>query len=65
MNNEQQRGQQSGKNQVPPMTDKKEFKKNTKQKDIEADEDMGGSCSSKGGSCGSGMSSEDDGDVEA
>lgn len=53
MNNEQQKGQFE-KDKVPPSMpeDKKEFKKDVKQKDIEADDDTGEACADKGGSCG-------------
>jgi hypothetical protein len=58
MNNEQQKGQGFQKNtQPPPMADKKDKKKLS-----ESDKDLdkgGDACSSKGGSCGSGMDSDE------
>ena len=60
MNNEQQKGQSFDKTKVPPSApqDKKEFKKDVKQPETEADEDTGEACADKGGSCGT--SSEDE-----
>ena len=62
MSNEPQKDQSFEKKQVPPSMpeDKKEFKKDVKQKKIEGDEDLGDACGSKGGSCGSGIDSEDE-----
>jgi hypothetical protein len=60
MNNEQQKGQSFEKNKVPPSApqDKKEFKKDVKQKDTEADEDTG-ACGSSAGSCGTSSDDEE------
>jgi hypothetical protein len=59
----QQQGQGGGFNpNKQPPTDKKEFKKDTKQKKVEgSDEDMdSGACASKGGSCGSSMDDQEE-----
>jgi hypothetical protein len=61
MNNEQQGQGQQNPGKVPPSTDKKEFKKDTKQQPTQADDEESdnGACASKGGSCGSGINKGD------